>query len=766
MKFSRVFNLLMALLVVATSISYVQPAAARPVSEGDQEALYVPGEVVVGFHSGHSAQAYQAQATALAGNLSAQVVNMYGNVALFSFAEDADVEALAAQIAASEGVAFAEPNYVFSIPEEMSAAGDRPDPVTSITRPTAGTEEELTISVDSLRSLRTVRNGKKVAAYPNDPYLWWNWGWWWVGADIVSPNTTASANVCVLDTGADHMHLDLKANIIKGWDFVNNDADPMDDNGHGTHVSGVISALKNNKEGISGVSTGKVVAVKVLNAQGWGTNFGVAAGINYCANRTDVKVLSMSLGGGYSTAVFNAVDYAVNVKGKLLVAAAGNANSSTPSYPAGHSVDFPNKVLAVAASGMYYEDPPGSGEWWLDYSCRADYSNYGSWVSVVAPGTDIYSTLPWDKPFYLNYYYGYYPRYDYLSGTSMATPFVSAAAARRWGYKPTDTNAQVGAAVVTSGWEINADDVCWPSSMAGIHEVNVAALLDRGAAYGYTYNATTGLPLTGAQFQVYQGTASKGSGVVESMYSAYAEVINLPVGSGYTAKTTHSSTVGAQWTFWHTGSHSVNPGYWSYMGRGSVPNKDTNFAVVAGWLYEGNDLDLNVWLPATPNPLDPGQPASFIVGPEGNAFGYLESDPTGTLIAFPFAIWNREGGWMDWLAMESTTISKRLAHAPLAANAALPYYPGDYWIGITDYGQMVGSDHLLYYAMPFVYIWKDGKILNGAYDWSCNTQWWYPFTISSGTTGSVTLYWYDYCTNGVPYAAGASEGGSGIRMKP
>jgi subtilisin family serine protease len=766
MKFSRVFNLLMALLVVATSISYVQPAAARPVSEGDQEALYVPGEVVVGFHSGHSAQAYQAQATALAGNLSAQVVNMYGNVALFSFAEDADVEALAAQIAASEGVAFAEPNYVFSIPEEMSAAGDRPDPVTSITRPTAGTEEELTISVDSLRSLRTVRNGKKVAAYPNDPYLWWNWGWWWVGADIVSPNTTASANVCVLDTGADHMHLDLKANIIKGWDFVNNDADPMDDNGHGTHVSGVIAALKNNKEGISGVSTGKVVAVKVLNAQGWGTNFGVAAGINYCANRTDVKVLSMSLGGGYSTAVFNAVDYAVNVKGKLLVAAAGNANSSTPSYPAGHSVDFPNKVLAVAASGMYYEDPPGSGEWWLDYSCRADYSNYGSWVSVVAPGTDIYSTLPWDKPFYLNYYYDYYPRYDYLSGTSMATPFVSAAAARRWGYKPTDTNAQVGAAVVTSGWEINADDVCWPSSMAGIHEVNVAALLDRGAAYGYTYNATTGLPLTGAQFQVYQGTASKGSGVVESMYSAYAEVINLPVGSGYTAKTTHSSTVGAQWTFWHTGSHSVNPGYWSYMGRGSVPNKDTNFAVVAGWLYEGNDLDLNVWLPATPNPLDPGQPASFIVGPEGNAFGYLESDPTGTLIAFPFAIWNREGGWMDWLAMESTTISKRLAHAPLAANAALPYYPGDYWIGITDYGQMVGSDHLLYYAMPFVYIWKDGKILNGAYDWSCNTQWWYPFTISSGTTGSVTLYWYDYCTNGVPYAAGASEGGSGIRMKP
>lgn len=624
MKFSRVFNLLMAMLVIAASVSYVQPAAAGPIPEGEPDALYVPGEVVVGFQSGLSAKAYQAEAAALAGNVNAQVVNMYGNVALFSFAEDADVEALAAQIAASNGVAFAEPNYVFSIPEIMSDPGDRPDPITTVTRPTAGAEEELNISVESLRSLRTVRNGKKVAAYPNDPYLWENWGWWWVGADIVSPNTTASANVCVLDTGVDYMHTELKT-AIKGWDFVNNDADPMDDNGHGTHVSGVIAAAKNNNEGISGVSTGKVVAVKVLNAQGWGTNFGVAAGINYCANRTDVKVLSMSLGGGASTAVFNAVDYAVNTKGKLLVAAAGNANSSTPSYPAGYSTTFPNKVLAVAASGIYYEDPPGSGQWWLVYSCRADYSNYGSWVSVVAPGTDIYSTLPWDKPFYLNYYYGYYPRYDYLSGTSMATPFVSAAAARRWGYKPAETNAQVGAAVMTSGSAITADDVCWPASMAGIHEVNVAALLDRGAAYGYTYNATTGLPLTGAQFQVYQGSVLKGSGIVANMWSAYAEVINLPVGSGYTAKTTHTSTAGAQWTFWHTGYHTVPGGYWSYMGRGSVPNKDTNFAVVAGWLNEGYDIDLNVWLPATPNPLDPGQPAPFIVGPEGDAFGYLRT---------------------------------------------------------------------------------------------------------------------------------------------
>ena len=147
----------------------------------------------------------------------------------------------------------------------------------------------------------------------------------------------------------DYSHPDLTSNIIKGYDFVNGDADPMDDFGHGTHVAGIIAAKMNNGLGMAGVSTGKVVAVKVLGSQGWGTNFDVAAGINYCANRTDVKVLSMSLGGSDdSDAVYTAVGYAVNTKGKLLVAAAGNASSST--------ANLPGRVF-----DRFSEQGPGSG---------------------------------------------------------------------------------------------------------------------------------------------------------------------------------------------------------------------------------------------------------------------------------------------------------------------------------------------------------------------------------------------------------------------
>jgi subtilisin family serine protease len=776
-KHLRVFNLFMAVLLVVGLFATAQPVTAKKALEIDGDSPYVPGEVVVGFTSTNT-RTVAAQAAALAGTVDAQVVSQYGSLALLSFAEDADVLALSTQLSGATGVAFAEPNYIFGIPEQLSAP-TRPEAVTEVTRGRG--EEAVTVPVAVLKSLRSVNNGRITATYPNDPYLWDNWGWSYIGADILSGNLTVSKNVCVLDTGVDYTHPDLSLNIIKGLDFVNNDADPMDDNGHGTHVAGVIAAIRNNGKGIAGVSTGKVVAVKVLNAQGWGTNYGVASGINYCANRPDVYVLSMSLGGGYSTAVDSAVYYAVITKGKLLVAAAGNNNSSTPSYPAGLSTSYPNRVLAVGAID--------NGNTSAGIGCRAGYSNYGSWVSVVAPGTDIFSTLPYNRPYYLGYYsgYGYYhPGYDYLSGTSMATPFVAAAAARRWGYKPLDTNAQVGLAVTTvSPWEVLADDSCWPASMHGIHEVNVAALLDRGAAQSFTYDATTGLPLTGATFQIYKGSyynsatksfvpgTLKGSGIVEGTFSGYAEVINLPLDSGLWGWTNFPGyTLGPQWTGWVNGTETIYGGWWTGFGRMFVPQKSANFTHVAGWDY-GEDLDTNVWLPGAPNPLDPGQPAPFIIGPEGNSYGFLESDPTGTLLGFPFGIWNRDGGYLDWLPVESTVISNRKAHGTILANAALPYYPGTYWFQVTDYGQHdpIDGDPLLYdWSKPYSYMWKDGKILDMAYDYGCYSHNWYPWTLSSGTTGVATLTWVDLCLDSSPYATagGRFEGarGGGVSAKP
>ena len=139
-----------------------------------------------------------------------------------------------------------------------------------------------------------------------------------------------------------------------------------------------MTAVSNNGIGLAGVAyNGKVVAVKVLNAQGWGTNYGISMGINYSANRADVNILNLSLGGPSSTSLYNSVYYAVNTKGKLLVAAAGNESTSTRSYPAGWSTTFPDKVLAVAA----IDD--GST---TTLGCKASYSNYGSWISIVARG--------------------------------------------------------------------------------------------------------------------------------------------------------------------------------------------------------------------------------------------------------------------------------------------------------------------------------------------------------------------------------------------
>jgi len=741
MKTLRLVNILTALVFTFGLLGGAyQPAAAQT---DEEAAQFVPGEVVIGFAEGQKPAAYTAQASALATTVGAQVVGQYANMALLSFAEDADVAALVAQLSGMAGVKYAEPNYIYGIPEEFEPPS-RPEAITDVTR-RAGSES-FTVPVEVLKSLRTVKRNSTIAAYPNDPSLWTNWGWSYVGADILIGNTTAMKNVCVLDTGVDSTHPDLAGKIIEGFDFVNNDADPMDDDGHGTHVSGIIGAVQNNLKGIAGVAyNAKIVAVKVLNAQGWGTNFGVAAGITFCANRTDVNILSMSLGGGASAAVQAAVAYAVNTKNKLVVASAGNSNSSTPSYPAGYSTTYPDKVLAVAATD------DGSS---TTYGCRASYSNYGSWVSVAAPGTNIFSTLPWNTPFYLGYYYGYYAGYDYLSGTSMSAPFVSAAAARRWGYKPAETNAQIGNDVRTiSPFPLLTDGACWPASMAGKKEVNVAALLDRGAAFSYTYNATTGLPLTNATFAAYTGSTSlttpgvlRGTGIVSSTFSGYAEVLNLPLAANYWGWTNFAGyTTGYQWTFWAFGAHTITGGMWTYFGRGYVPNKDGNFANVAGWKYEwdsfngqNTDLDNDVWLPVA---------NQFIVGPEGTDWAPV-GDRTGSLLVHPYAIYNRDGGWADWMPMESITIRRR------ASPATLPWYQGTYYIGITDYGQSSYAHTLLYDAQPYDFIWKDGKILNAAWVVNCNAHWWFPWSITSGASGTPTINWITLCTNVTPYASG------------
>ncbi|QJD88095.1 peptidase S8 [Cohnella herbarum] len=202
--------------------------------------------------------------------------------------------------------------------------------------------------------------------------------------------------VAVLDTGVQADHPDLKGRLVPGMNIVDPSKPPNDDVGHGTHVAGIIAAEVNNGEGVAGMTWfTKIMPVKVLDSSGAGSTYSVAEGIIWATDH-GAKIINMSL-GNYAEAEFlhDALKYAYD-HGVVLVAASGNDNTERPGYPAAY-----DEVIAVSAT-----DPDES---------KAEYSNYGDYIDVAAPGTSIPSTYPGS-------------RYAALSGTSMASPHVAALA--------------------------------------------------------------------------------------------------------------------------------------------------------------------------------------------------------------------------------------------------------------------------------------------------------------------------------------------------
>ncbi len=315
MKKRMLFSMFLVVMLLFSGSGFSAAQAKAPAVQPAADQAYVPGELVVGFNPGQAPGELTAQADTVASSVGATVLKSgLGGMSLLKAPEGADVNALAASLKNRQGIKYAEPNYIVKLvdPPVDQTKVPKSSYVIRSGHAKDGKAEKMAYPISGLKAAKT-KNGSTVkATYPNDTSLWDNWGWSDVGADVVWNNTTASKNVCVIDTGVDYLHPDLAGKIIKGFDFVNYDADPMDDFGHGTHVAGIIAAVANNKQGIAGVSTGKVVAVKVLDANGSGTNYDVAQGIYYCANRTDVNILSLSLGGDASTSEYNAIDYAVN----------------------------------------------------------------------------------------------------------------------------------------------------------------------------------------------------------------------------------------------------------------------------------------------------------------------------------------------------------------------------------------------------------------------------------------------------------------------
>ena len=276
--------------------------------------------------------------------------------------------------------------------------------------------------------------------FPNDPYFDQQWGLHNTGqtggtsdADIDAPEAwdieTGSSDViiAIVDSGVDYTHDDLADNIwinedeipdndidddgngfvddIRGWDFRNDDNDPIDDYGHGTHCAGIAGAVTNNDVGIAGVCWNcKIMAVQI------GSEYGIpsdaaAQGITYAVDN-GADVISMSWGFySRSNLICDALDYAY-VQGVVLVAAAGNAGNTKKFFPSGH-----DNVISVAATDSNDE--------------KASFSNYGEWVDVAAPGVNILSLRANGTDFYEDGTHIVDEYYYIANGTSMSGPFVA-----------------------------------------------------------------------------------------------------------------------------------------------------------------------------------------------------------------------------------------------------------------------------------------------------------------------------------------------------
>ena len=378
-----------ALIVIAAAVPAVPPASARaaPPSPAAPSDVYsiIPAPGVPPGRVAAAAEALGLRVRAASDQLvtvESAPPNPYRSASSATSARSASAVARAAVMLEASGL----------------AAASRPTQLVH----TAVSAAPLHVSASSALSA--------VSAAPNDPY--WSQQWdmakiqaalGWAAAGSLAPVTVA-----VIDTGVDLSHPDLAGRVVgpntNTIGAVSGCSTPasgvQDDNGHGTHVAGIIAAVPNNGIGIAGTApNARLMIVKALDCTGTGTTDTVAEGIDWAAAH-GARVISMSLadncGVGEDPTLASAIASAA-AQGIALVAAAGNEGCSEKTYPAADS-----HVVAVGAS--------------TQSDTRASFSNYGSWVDLYAPGVSIWSTYPGGS-------------YRQMSGTSMAAPHVSGAIA-------------------------------------------------------------------------------------------------------------------------------------------------------------------------------------------------------------------------------------------------------------------------------------------------------------------------------------------------
>ncbi|MDM8529507.1 S8 family peptidase, partial [Anaerolineales bacterium HSG24] len=383
-----------------------------PVQPPAEEAIFVPGEIIVKFKSGVSNRAGQRSLTSIGlQTLEASARWHLLRVAVPLGKESETIDELLAR----GDIEFAEYNYYVR-----------------------GTEE------------------------PNDPEFGRQWSLdnpddYDIDAPEAWDVSTGSRQIiiAVLDTGIDSDHPDLKRKIVGGKNYIDDNADPEDDNGHGTHIAGIIAASTNNDTGMAGISwESRIMPLKVLDANQEGDTNKVAQAIQDAAS-DGAKIINLSFAiekSSYpcnSSAMQQAFEYA-DQKGVLIIAAAGN---ETVGDEIGE-VNCPatrDEAIAVGSTDR------------LDN--LAATSNRGERLDVVAPGHRIYST-------YLN------GGYEYMSGTSMAAPHVAGLAALIWSYTPSLSHTEVRQIIQSTTDDLSSSDRAGRDDEFGWGRVNARQALE------------------------------------------------------------------------------------------------------------------------------------------------------------------------------------------------------------------------------------------------------------------------------------------------
>ncbi|HEU4323368.1 MAG TPA: S8 family serine peptidase [Roseiflexaceae bacterium] len=308
---------------------------------------------------------------------------------------------------------------------------------------------------------------------PNDPLFEDQWALPHIGSSCAWGYTIGSdsVTVAVVDSGVDMTHPDLLDRLRDdGRDFVDGDNDPSDENGHGTNVAGVVAATLDNAEGIAGLAPGvRILPIRVMNDRGFGSDRAIERGIRYAADQ-GAQVINLSLGAtlsigadSESVEISRAIRYAQSL-GSLVVVAAGNDFVPLPNAIVGENPD----VLVVAATD--------------ENDRKAPFSNSGPWIAVTAPGVHILSTMPTYEVYLTSDRVPrderFRPNYDYMSGTSQATPYVSALAALLFSANPDWDAGQVAQAIRQNAVDISEQNrKLWAQGYLGTGRIDACAAL-------------------------------------------------------------------------------------------------------------------------------------------------------------------------------------------------------------------------------------------------------------------------------------------------